>query len=127
MYHAFGENVDPCMSPADVLRRCRERVLAVRRESEVAAAEGIDEVWTSQRRRGFFWGVIGVEEWAARQKANCLRYGGLEETAERRMRAAMGRKSLAKGEKGGEPSVVNVSDYHILDSVTTYLFVKHKS
>lgn len=73
----------------------------------MAAAERIDNVWTLEGRRGLLRRV-GTEEGAARQKANGLRHGGLEETTELRMRAAMSGQGLTEGEEGGQ-SPANMS------------------
>jgi hypothetical protein len=82
--------MDPCMPPADVLRGRRKRVDAVRRKGEMTAAERIDEVRTLERRGRLVGWVVGVEEGTTREQTYGLRYGGLEEAAILRVRAAMG-------------------------------------
>lgn len=47
-----------------------------------------------------------MEERTARQEANGLRYGGLEEAAILRVSTAVSRQSLAECEESREPSAV---------------------
>lgn len=96
--------MNPCVPSADVLRGCRERVDAVRREREVPATEGINEVRTLERRGRLLRRIVGVEEGPAGEETDRLCYGGLEKATVPRVRAAVRGESLAKGEEGGEPS-----------------------
>lgn len=63
---------------------------------EGAGAEGIGNVG------GRLVASDGCGEGSAREEADGLRYGGLEEAAVRGVREAVARERLAEGEEGGE-------------------------
>jgi hypothetical protein len=93
------------VSPAEVCRGCRERVVAVRREGEVSATEGIDEVRAPQRGGGLFGRIMLVYEGTAREETDRLRHGRLQEAAKLRMRRAVCGQDLAESEESGDCSV----------------------
>jgi hypothetical protein len=65
----------------------------------VTFAERVDEVRGLERGGGLPGRVVLVQERAAREEADRLRDGGLEEAAELRMCRAVGGQDLTEGEE----------------------------
>lgn len=65
----------------------------------MSVAEWIGEVWTLEGQRRLFRRTVRMEERTTREKADRLGYGGLEETAEWRVRQSMCGKNLPEGEE----------------------------
>jgi hypothetical protein len=118
--------MNPCMSPIEVCRGCRECVLPVCRECKVAAGERVDEIWALGRCRRLCWWVLLVE-WTAREETDRLRYGGLEEAAKLGMRRSMCGKNLSEGEECRQSSDMVLVERSAHLREVKYLLVKHKS
>lgn len=92
----------PRVPPALVGGRRGKAILASGGVGEVATGEGVGYVGARKGAVDSFWSVVGFEERALREQANCLRDGWLEEAAELRMREAVAGESLAEHEEGGK-------------------------